>query len=59
MVVSVGYARDAGEAIGIDRIHRDRHASQAGIFQRPGEIGKQVAVGGKRDVQRFPAVAAL
>ena len=40
VVVSVGHAGDAGEAVGIDRVHRHRDTSQASILQRLRKIGK-------------------
>ena len=55
VVVSVGHARDAGEAVRVDGVHRDGDAGQAGIFQRLRHIGQQVAVGGERDVERLAA----
>ena len=59
LVVSVGHAGDAGEAVGIDRIHGNGDAGQAGIFQRLRQIGEQMAVGGERDVERLSAVPAV
>ena len=52
VIVSVGHAGDAGEAVGIDRVHGNRDAGQAGILERLREIGEQMAVGGERDVER-------
>ena len=51
VIVSVGHARDAGEAVGIDCVHGDGDAGEAGIFQRLRQFGEQVAVGGERDVE--------
>ena len=51
VVVSVGHAGDAGEAVGIDGVHADGDAAQAGILERLRHIGQQMAVGGERDVE--------
>ena len=58
MVVSVGHARDAREAVGIDRVHGNCDAGQAGILQRLRQIGEKMAVGGERDVECISAVCA-
>ena len=43
VIVSVRHARDAGEAVGIDGVHRDGDAGQARVFQRLRQIGEQMA----------------
>ncbi len=52
-LVGVGHARDAGEALGIDRIHRDGHTGEAGIGERLRHLGQQMSVGGEGDVERL------
>ena len=54
LLEAVGNAGDAGEGRGIDRVHADGDAGESCIFQRLGEIGEQVAVGGNGDVERLP-----
>ena len=46
VIESAGHAGDAREAIGIDRVHADGDAVQAGILERLRHIGEQMAVGG-------------
>ena len=52
-LVGVGHAGDAGEALGIDRIHRNRDARKAGVGQRLRQLGQQMSVGGEGDVERL------
>ena len=52
VVISVGHAGDACEAVRIDRVHGDGNAGQAGILQRLGEIREQMSIAGKCDVER-------
>ena len=58
MVIAAGHARDASEAVGVDGVHADGYAVQARVFQRLGQVGEQVAVGGQGDVERFASSGA-
>ena len=53
VVISVRNASDAGEAVGIDRIHGDSDAVEAGVFERLRHFGQQMSVGGDGDVERL------
>jgi hypothetical protein len=53
MVISVGHARDASKAIGIDRVHADGDAIQASILERLRHLRKQVTVGCHRKIEVF------
>src|SRR6185312_3842869 len=39
VVISVRHAGDAGEAVGIDRVHAYGHAPQAGVLERLRHVG--------------------
>jgi len=47
------------EAVRVHRVHRDRNASQAGLFQRLRQIGQQVPVRGKCNVEALIAVQKI
>ena len=49
---AAGNAGDAGEGFGVDRVHADGDAGEAGVFERRGEVCEQMAVGGEGDVER-------
>ena len=51
LLITVRHARDAGEALGIDRVHRNRHARQAGVGQRLRHFGEKMSIGGDGDVE--------
>ena len=51
VIVSAGHAGNAGEAVGIDGVHGNGDASEAGGFQGLREIGQQVAVGSEGNVE--------
>jgi hypothetical protein len=53
LVISVGHARDASKAIGIDRIHANGDAIQASILERQRQLREQVTVGGHRKIEVF------
>src|SRR5581483_2649539 len=50
---AIGYPGNASEKSRIDRIHADRDAVQAGLFQRACQVCKEMPVGGDREVERF------
>ena len=56
-LVAARHAGDAGEDLGVDRVHADGDAVQAGSLQRLGERLQQMAVGGQRDVERVAGLA--
>ena len=56
-LVAARHAGDAGEGLGVDRVHADGDAVEAGGGQRRGERFQQMAVGGERDVERVAGFA--
>ena len=51
---SMWHTGDAGETLGINRVHTHRDAAQAGIFERLRHFGQKVAIRGQRDVELIP-----
>ena len=51
-VKAAGHAGDGGKLHGVDRVHADGDAAEAGVFQWLRQAFKQVAIGGKGQVQR-------
>ncbi len=58
MIVPIGHTRDAGKAIGIDRVHRNRHAGEPRLFQRLRHVGQQMPIRSKGNVKRLDVVEA-
>ena len=52
-LVAAGHAGDAGEDLGVDRVHADGNAVQAGGGERRGQRLQQMAIGGEGDVERM------
>ena len=59
VIVSIGHARDAREAVRIDCVHRNRNASQARVFQGLCQFGQHVPVCRKCDVELFTRTIAV
>src|SRR5579863_2464521 len=53
VVISIRHAGDPRKTIGIDRVHRNRHASEPRVLQWLREIRQQVTVGGESNVERI------
>ena len=53
IVVSVGNASNAGEAVGIDGVHRNGDPVEAGVFERLRHFGQKMSVGGNGDIERL------
>ena len=51
IIEAIGNPCDARELFRIDGIHADRHATQTGSFQRRGQIGQKVSVGGDGEIE--------
>ena len=48
---TAGHPRDAGKGLGVDGVHADGDAGQAGGAERNGDVLQQVTVGGERNVE--------
>ena len=51
MIIAIGDARDAGEAVGIDRIHTHGYTVEAGIFQGLRHLREEMPIGGHGNVE--------